>query len=173
MTRQEKLILILLAGLNFTHILDFIIMMPLGNYLIGDFHITAFQFSLLVAVYSISAFFSGLTIATFIDRFDRKKPLLFAYAGFLIGTVACGFANSFFLLLLARITAGTFGGIIGAQIFAIVADLFPYEKRGRAMGVVAGGFAIATIIGVPLSLKLVNISGDNWRSSPHSYPTYY
>ncbi len=163
MTRQEKLLLILLAGLNFTHILDFIIMMPLGNYLIGDLHITAFQFSLLVAVYSISAFFSGLAIATFIDRYDRKKPLLFAYAGFLIGTVACGFANSFFLLLLARIMAGTFGGIIGAQIFVIVADLFPYEKRGRAMGIVMGGFAIASIVGVPISLYVINLFHHDWH----------
>ncbi|MBL0234666.1 MAG: MFS transporter [Chitinophagaceae bacterium] len=163
MTRQEKLLLILLAGLNFTHILDFIIMMPLGNYLIGDLHITAFQFSLLVAVYSISAFFSGLAIATFIDRFDRKKPLLFAYIGFLAGTIACGFANSFVLLLLARIMAGTFGGIIGAQIFAIVADLFPYEKRGRAMGIVMGGFAIASILGVPISLFVINLFHHDWH----------
>jgi MFS transporter, DHA1 family, inner membrane transport protein len=92
MNRKERNILFLLAGLNFTHILDFMIMMPLGNYLIGDLGISPFQFSLLVAAYSISAFVSGLAIATFIDRFDRKKPLLIAYMGFLLGTVACGFA---------------------------------------------------------------------------------
>lgn len=163
MNQREKLILFLLAGLNFTHILDFIIMMPLGNYLIGELHITAFQFSLLVAVYSVSAFFSGLAIATFIDRHDRKKPLLFAYIGFMIGTLACGFAHSFLLLLLARIVAGTFGGIIGAQIFAIVADLFPYEKRGRAMGVVMSGFAIASVLGVPLSLFVINLFQHDWH----------
>jgi predicted MFS family arabinose efflux permease len=138
-------------------------MMPLGNYLISSLRITPFQFSLLVAVYSISAFVSGLAIATFIDHFDRKKPLLFAYTGFLIGTVSCGFAPSFFLLLMARIVAGTFGGIIGAQVFAIVADLFPYERRGRAMGIVMGGFAVASILGVPLSLYVTNLFKHNWH----------
>ena len=152
-----------MAGLNFTHILDFMIMMPLGNYLIDDLSISAMQFSLLVAIYSIGAFFSGLVIAMFIDRFDRKKPLLLAYIGFLAGTIACGFANSYGLLLLARTVAGLFGGIIGAQVFAIVADIFAYERRGRAMGVVMGGFATASILGVPLSLYLTNIFKHNWH----------
>ena len=163
MTRKERIIVLLLAGLNFTHILDFMIMMPLGNYLIVDLDISAMQFSLLVAIYSISAFFSGLAIAMFIDRFDRKKPLFFAYIGFLVGTVACGFADSYVLLLMARIVAGLFGGIIGAQVFAIIADMFAYERRGRAMGVVMGGFAAASILGVPLSLYLTNIFKHNWH----------
>ncbi len=163
MTGKERRILFLLAGLNFTHILDFMIMMPLSNYLISDLGISPFQFSLLVAAYSISAFFSGLAIATFIDRYDRKKPLLIAYAGFLLGTVACGFAPSFGLLLAARIVAGLFGGIIGAQVFAIVGDMFSYERRGRAMGIVMGGFAAASILGVPLSLYVTNIFKHNWH----------
>ena len=163
MTRKERIIVLLLAGLNFTHILDFMIMMPLGNYLIEDLDVSAMQFSLLVAIYSIGAFFSGLAIAMFIDRFDRKKPLFLAYIGFLAGTIACGFANSYTLLLLARTAAGVFGGIIGAQVFAIVADLFVYERRGRAMGVVMGGFAAASILGVPLSLYLTNLFKHNWH----------
>lgn len=163
MSKKERTILILLAGLNFTHILDFMIMMPLSNYLIGDLGISPFQFSLLVAAYSISAFFSGLAIATFIDRYDRKKPLLIAYTGFLLGTLACGFAPSFGLLLAARIVAGLFGGIIGAQVFAIVGDMFSYERRGRAMGIVMGGFAAASILGVPLSLYVTNIFKHNWH----------
>ena len=153
----------LLAALNFTHILDFMIMMPLGNYLIPYFRITAMQFSILVASYSISAFFSGLAIAVFIDRFDRKKSLVFAYAGFLLGTVACGFAPTYGLLLAARILAGLFGGIIGAQVLSIVADLFAYERRGRAMGYVMSAFAIASILGVPLSLYLTNLFKFNWH----------
>lgn len=163
MNRTEKIILILLAGLNFTHILDFMIMMPLGNYLIEDLGISAMQFSILVAAYSISAFVSGLAIAMVVDRFDRKKPLLLAYTGFLLGTLACGFAPNYGLLLVARIVAGLFGGIIGAQVFAIVADLFSYERRGRAMGVVMGGFAAASILGVPLSLYLTNLFKHDWH----------
>lgn len=163
MTKTERSILFLLASLNFTHILDFMIMMPLGNYLIDDLAITPFQFSLLVAAYSISATISGIVIALFIDRFDRKKPLLLAYLGFLTGTIACAFAYSYGFLLVARIVAGLFGGIIGAQVFAIVADMFVYERRGRAMGIVMGGFAAATILGVPLSLQLTAMFKNNWH----------
>ncbi len=163
MTRNERIILFLLAGMNFTHILDFIIMMPLSNYLLPALHITAFQFSILVSSYSISAFISGLVIAMIIDRFDRKKALVFAYIGFLAGTIACGFANSYLLLLAARILAGLFGGIIGAQVLSIVADLFEYERRGRAMGAVMSAFAAASILGVPLSLYLTNLFHFNWH----------
>lgn len=159
MNKQERIILTLLASLNFTHILDFMIMMPLGNYL----NVTAMQFSILVAAYSIAAFFSGLGIAMFIDRFDRKKFLLFAYIGFVLGTLACGFAPTYGLLLTARIIAGLFGGIIGAQVLSIVADMFSYEKRGRAMGAVMGGFAAASILGVPVSLYLTNLFKHDWH----------
>jgi predicted MFS family arabinose efflux permease len=145
MTKKERIILTLLAALNFTHILDFMIMMPLGNYL----HVSAIQFSILVAAYSIAAFFSGLAIAMFIDKFDRKKSLLFAYSGFVIGTVACGFALTY--------------GIIGGQVLSIVADIFAYERRGRAMGAVMGGFAAASILGVPISLYLTNIFKHDWH----------
>lgn len=163
MKRNEQIILFLLAGLNFTHILDFMIMMPLGNYLIDQFHISAMQFSVLVGAYSISAFFSGLAIAMFIDRFDRKRSLLLAYTGFLLGTLACGFAPNYELLLVSRIIAGLFGGIIGAQVLSIVADLFSYERRGRAMGAVMGGFAAASILGVPISLYLTNLFKQDWH----------
>jgi len=163
MTLKERIILYILASLNFTHILDFIIMMPLSNYLIPYFKITAMQFSILVASYSVSAFFSGLIIAMVIDRFDRKRSLLIAYAGFLIGTIACGFAPTYGLLLAARIMAGLFGGIIGAQVLSIVADLFTYERRGRAMAVVMSAFAAASILGVPISLYLTNLFHFNWH----------
>lgn len=159
MNKKERIIVVLLAALNFTHILDFMIMMPLGNYLL----VTPMQFSVLVASYSISAFFSGLVIAMFIDRFDRKKFLLFAYTGFVAGTIACGFAGSYGLLLAARIVAGLFGGIIGAQVLSIIADMFSYERRGRAMGAVMGGFAAASILGVPISLYLTNIFKNDWH----------
>ena len=159
MNKKERIILTLLASLNFTHILDFMIMMPLGNYL----NVTAMQFSILVAAYSIAAFFSGLAIAMFIDRFDRKKFLLFAYIGFVLGTLACGFAPTYGLLLAARIVAGLFGGIIGAQVLSIVADMFVYERRGRAMGAVMGGFAAASILGVPVSLYMTNLFKHNWH----------
>lgn len=163
MTKNERIILFLLASLNFTHTLDFMIMMPLGNYLIDSFGISAFQFSILVGAYSISAFVSGLAISLFIDRFDRKKTLIYAYTGFLIGTLACGFAGTYQFLLTARIVAGVFGGIIGAQVLSIVADIFNYQRRGRAVGAVMAGFAIASIVGVPVSLYLTNLLNNDWH----------
>ena len=99
MNRKEKIILLILAGLNFTHILDFMIMMPLGNYLMPYFNISAQQFSILVAAYTFSAGISGFTAAFFVDRYDRKKILLLGYSGFLLGTIACGFAPTYGLLL--------------------------------------------------------------------------
>ena len=163
MGKKERIILLLLAGLNFTHILDFMIMMPLGNYLMPYFNISAKQFTFLVSAYSLSAAISGFAAAFIVDHFDRKKILVWSYIGFLIGTMACGFAPSYNLLLASRILAGLFGGIIGAQVFSIIADIFSYEKRGVAMGSVMSAFAVASILGVPFSLYLTNIFQDNWH----------
>lgn len=157
MNRNQRIILLLLASINFTHILDFMIMMPLGNYLMPYFNITPQQFTLLVAAYTLSAGVSGFVAAFFVDQYDRKKILLVGYIGFLVGTLACGLAPSYHLLLTARLLAGTFGGLIGAQVLAIVSDMFTYEHRGRAMGAVMSSFSIASTIGVPFALYLANI----------------
>jgi MFS transporter, DHA1 family, inner membrane transport protein len=154
MNWKERILLLLLASINFTHILDFMIMMPLGNFLMPYFHIKAQQFSVVVASYSISAAISGFSAAFFVDKFDRKKVLLFGYTGFIIGTICCGIAPTYALLLVSRIVAGLFGGLIGAQVFSIIADTFPYERRGQAMGIIFSAFALASIVGVPFSLYL-------------------
>lgn len=146
----------LLAAINFTHILDFMIMMPLGNYLMPFFKISPSQFTYLVAAYTISAGLSGFLAAFFVDNYDRKKVLLFGYSGFLLGTLACGLAPTYGFLLSARLLAGTFGGLIGAQVLSIVSDMFPYEQRGKAMGSVMSSFAMASTLGVPFSLYLAN-----------------
>jgi DHA1 family inner membrane transport protein len=157
MSWKERMVLILLAGLNFTHILDFMIMMPLGNYLMPYFKISAKEFSFLVGAYTISAAISGFTIAFFVDHYDRKKVLLVGYGGFLLGTIACGLAPSFPTLFAARVFAGLFGGIIGAQVLSIISDMFGYERRGMAMGMVMSSFAIASTLGVPFALYLANL----------------
>jgi predicted MFS family arabinose efflux permease len=156
MTFKERILLLLLASINFTHILDFMIMMPLGNFLMPYFDIKAQQFSVVVASYSISAAVSGFSAAFFVDKFDRKKVLLFGYSGFIIGTICCGIAPTYVLLLTSRIVAGLFGGLIAAQVLSIIADTFPYERRGRAMGIIFSAFALASIVGVPFSLYLAD-----------------
>jgi len=163
MSKKERIIIILLAAINFTHILDFMIMMPLGNYLMPHFRISPQQFSILLASYPISSFASGIMMALFADKFERKSLLLITYAGFIIGTAACGFAQSYELLLVSRIVAGIFGGIIGGQVLSMIGDLFTFDRRGTAMGAVMSAFAVASSIGVTFSLYLVDIFKDNWH----------
>ena len=157
MSRVEKILLFLLAAIQFTHILDFMIIMPLGNYLMPYFHISTHQFSLIVSAYSYAAFASGIIAAFVIDDFDRKKSLLFGYTGFTIGTLLCGLAPNYQILIAARVLAGLFGGLIGAQILFIMADTFAYEKRGRAMGYLMAAFSVASVLGVPISLYVANL----------------
>lgn len=134
--------------------MDFMVMMPLGNFLMPYFQISPKEFSVVVASYSIAAALSGFSAAFFVDQFDRKKVLLFGYTGFVIGTICCGIAPSYQLLLIARIVAGMFGGLIGAQVLSIVADSFPYQRRASAMGILFSAFSLASIVGVPFSLFL-------------------
>ena len=157
MNRKERILLFLLATINFTHILDFMIMMPLGNFLMPHFDISAQYFSLIVAAYPVTAFVSGMIAAFFVDRYDRKKVLLFAYVGFIIGTITCGIAPTPALLMAARILTGLFGGLIGAQVLSIIADTFPYEKRGQAMATIFMAFSMASVFGVPFSLYLAKL----------------
>lgn len=163
MSKKERVIIVLLAAINFTHILDFMIMMPLGNYLMPHFQISPRQFSFLLASYPISSFLSGILMALFADRFERKRLLLITYVGFIIGTAACGFSKSYDFLLVSRIVAGIFGGIIGGQVLSMIGDLFVYERRGTAMGAVMSAFAVASSIGVTFSLYLVDIFKDDWH----------
>jgi DHA1 family inner membrane transport protein len=156
MTLKERVILFLTAAINFTHILDFMIMMPLGNHLIPLFHLSTTQFSWLVAAYTITAGITGFVAGFFMDKYDRKKALLVTFSGFVIGTFCCGSAPSYSWLLTARMITGAFGGIIASQVLAIVADTFPYERRGMAIGVVMSSISVASIAGVPLALWMVN-----------------
>ncbi len=154
MNPKERTILLLMAAINFTHILDFMIMMPLGNFLMPAFNINATQFAAVVGAYNFAAFFTGIFAAFVVDRYDRKTVLVFGYVGFLVGTLLCALAPTYWLLIGARIVAGLFGGLIGAQVLSIVADLIPYERRGRAMGWLMAAFSMASVLGVPLSLYL-------------------
>ncbi len=152
--RRELLLLLTLAGVQVTHLLDFMIMMPLGPQLTAEFGISDSQFAALVSSYSLAAAFAGLTAATFIDRFSRKRLLLSLYAGFAVATLACGLAPTYASLVVARVAAGLFGGVLSALIQTAVAEVVPFERRGRAMGIVMSAFSISTVAGVPLGLAL-------------------
>ena len=159
---REKYLLLTLAGIQFVHILDFMIMMPLGPILMEALGIDTHQFGLLVASYSFSAAVSGLLGATFVDRFERKRLLLIVFALFGLATLACGVAPGYATLLVARGVAGAFGGVMGALIQTIVGDAIPFARRARASGVIATAFSVSTVAGVPLSLWLAN--HFQWRA---------
>jgi len=152
----QKFVVALLAFLQFAVILDFMIMAPLGALIMPRLGITPRQFGLVVSAYAFSAGLSGFVTAGFADRFDRKKILMFFYAGFLCGTLWCGLAPTFELLLAARVITGLFGGVIGSVVLAIATDLFEVALRGRVMGLIQTAFAASQVLGLPLGLFLSN-----------------
>ncbi len=161
-TGYQKFVIAILAFLQFTIILDFMIMSPLGALLMPALNITTTQFGAVVSAYALSAGISGFLSAGFADRYDRKKILLFFYTGFVIGTLCCGLAPNYYFLLGARIVTGIFGGVIGSVVMAIATDLFPYQQRGRVMGFLQTAFAASQILGIPAGLFFSNLWG--WHS---------
>lgn len=158
----EIFVIAILAILQFTIILDFMVLSPLGAMLLEELDITTKQFGWVVSGYAFSAGAAGLLTAGFADKFDRKKILLFFYTGFLVGTLLCAFAQTYEFLLMARIVTGIFGGVIGSIGFAIITDLFRMEVRGRVMGFVQMAFASSQVLGLPIGLYLANRFG--WHS---------
>ncbi len=161
-TSYQKFVIFILAITQFSVILDFMVMSPLGDMLMKSLDMKPSQFGIAVSAYAISAGLSGLLTAGFADRFDRKKLLLFFYIGFILGTIFCGLANTYPLLIAARIITGLFGGVIGSISMAIITDLFDIHHRGRVMGFVQMGFGASQVLGIPISLYLANIWG--WQS---------
>jgi len=158
----ETFVIVILALLQFTVVLDFMVLSPLGAILMPRLSISTSQFGLVVSAYAFSAGASGLCAAGFADKFDRKKMLLFFYVGFVFGTLFCGFADSYPVLLCARVITGLFGGVIGSISFAIITDTFKMEVRGRVMGVVQMAFAASQILGIPVGLYLA--THFNWHA---------
>ena len=155
-TPYQKIVVAMLAFLQFAVILDFMLMSPLGAVIMPALKIGPAQFGLVVSAYAFSAGASGLLTAGFADRYDRKKLLLFFYTGFILGTVWCGLAQSFESLLAARIVTGLFGGVIGSIVLAISTDLFAPHLRGRVMGLIQTAFAASQVLGIPIGIYLSN-----------------
>jgi len=158
-TGYQKFVVALLSFLQFTIILDFMIISPLGAILMPALNISASQFGVVVSVYALSAGTASFLSAGFADRFDRKKLLLFFYTGFILGTLFCGLAPTFEFLVAARLVTGLFGGVIGSIAFAIVTDLFPMEMRGRVLGTMQTAFAASQVLGIPAGLYFSNLWG--------------
>ena len=162
-TRKELILLFTLAGIQFTHVLDFMIMMPLGPIFEKAFNVNTQHHAWLVASYNVSAGIAAFLAAFFIDKFDRKKAQLVVYTGFIIGTLACALSPGYWFFLFARIFTGFFGGIASAVLSSIVGDAIPNERRATAMGIVMSAFSIASVVGVPLGLFLTDMY--SWHAS--------
>ncbi len=159
LSSYQKFVMALLAITQFTVVLDFMVMSPLGDILMKSLTINPTKFGIAVSSYAFSAGFSGLLAAGFADKFDRKKLLVFFYAGFIVGTFLCGIAETYETLVAARIFTGIFGGVMGSISMAIVTDLFELNQRGRVLGVVQMGFAASQVLGIPVGLYFANLWG--------------
>lgn len=160
--RIERRFLFLIATMNFTNIVDFMVMMPLSAYLMRDFGVTTAQFGVLVSAYALAAAASSLLMTSIADRFDRRTALLVCYGGLIVGTLGCALAPNYVTLLIARVVAGFFGGVQGSITMAMVGDVIPDERRGRAMSLVMLAFSFSAVIGVPLSLYVAGYW--SWRA---------
>lgn len=160
--RGEWAILFTLAAVQFTSIVDFMIVMPLGPQLIESLGLDTARFGWIVSSYTFAAGVAGLCGVAVLDRVDRRSAFLVQYAGFVVGTFLCGLADSFVGLLAARIVTGAFGGVLGGQSLAIVGDLFPEERRGHATGTLMSAFAVASVAGVPAGIWIGHAWG--WQA---------
>ena len=158
---NRKLILYTLAVINFTHIVDSMLIMPMGDIFIEEFQISAHKYSYLIMAYAFAAFLSSGMGFFFLDSFDRKKALLFTYIGFSVGTFACAFANTYELLVGIRFLTGLFGGFIGALVLSIVSDLYKFKERGAAIGIIFAAFSAASALGIPIGLYLAVVG--SWQ----------
>jgi predicted MFS family arabinose efflux permease len=162
-TPYQKFIVAILALLQFTIVLDFMILSPLGDILMKSLNLSTKQFGSVVSAYAISAGISGILAAGFADKYDRKKLLLFFYIGFILGTIFCGLAYNYETLFMARVITGVFGGVVGSIGMAVITDLFSLQQRGRVMGMVQMAFAGSQILGIPIGLSLATAFG--WHST--------
>jgi predicted MFS family arabinose efflux permease len=159
---RERSLLIILAGVQFTHLMDFMVLMPLGPQFMRIWDITASEFAVLVSAYTLSGAIASVLCALYIDRFDRKRALILLYGGFVVSTFLCAAATDFGWLLAARTVSGAFGGVAGAAVYSIIGDVIPEHRRGTAMGIVMTAFPVSAVAGVPLGLALAN--WFDWRA---------
>lgn len=160
--RRENIIAYVLGAIQFAHILDFVIMMPLGPMLIREFSISPSKFGILVSSYTFAAGIANFLASLVADHYERKTILQICFAGFISGTLFCALAPNYESLLIARIIAGTFGGVLNAVVFALIADLISVERRGAATGIVMSAFSVSSVIGVPTGLALAE--WFNWHA---------
>ena len=150
--RLERKIVLLAALIQLASILDFMIIMPLGPNLALALNIPSSDMGILAGIYTFAAALSGILIAPYLDRYDRKNAAIFFLSGLVVSTFLCTFAWDTYSMLAARTLAGIFGGPAMALSLAMVIDLVPVERRGRAIAIVTSAFTVSSVFGIPLAL---------------------
>jgi predicted MFS family arabinose efflux permease len=158
---SERMIIFLVGAVQFVNILDFMMVMPLGPDFARALGISTAHLGLIAGSYMAAAAIAGIVGARFLDRFDRRKALGVALFGLVAGTAAGALAQGLASLVIARAIAGAFGGPATSIALSIIADVVPPGRRGRAMGAVMGAFSVASVLGVPLGLRMASAGG--WR----------
>jgi predicted MFS family arabinose efflux permease len=158
---SERAVVFLIGAVQFVNILDFVMVMPLGPDFAAGLGIATSHIGTIGAAYTAAGCVAGVAGSYFLDRFDRRKALAVAMLGLVVATAAGGLSTGLTSLLVTRALAGLFGGPATSLSMSIIADLIPPERRGRAMGAVMGAFSVASVLGIPLALKLAGWAG--WR----------
>ena len=157
--KQERQLIFLVALVQFVNILDFIMVMPLGPDFALALDIPLNHIGIVAGSYTLAAAVAGLIAAPFLDMFSRKSAMLISLGGVVLATFACAYAWDLQSMIAMRVLAGIFGGQMFALSQAVIADYIPPERRGIAMGKVAGGFAVASIVGIPFGLEVASRFG--------------
>jgi predicted MFS family arabinose efflux permease len=145
---SERRVIFLVGAVQFVNVLDFTMVMPLGPDFAAALHIAPSELGKVIAGYGPAAALAGLLGSFFLDRFDRRKALAVTMLGLVAGTLAGGLAHNLTQLTLARVIAGAFGGPATSLAYAVIADVIPPARRGKAMGAVMGAFSVAQVVGV-------------------------
>ena len=158
---SERAVVFLIGAVQFVNILDFVMVMPMGPDFAAGLGIAPSHIGTIGAAYTAAGCVAGVAGSYFLDRFDRRKALAVAMLGLVLATAAGGLATGLTSLLVARALAGLFGGPATSLALSIIADLIPVERRGRAMGAVMGAFSVASVVGIPMALKVARWT--DWR----------
>jgi predicted MFS family arabinose efflux permease len=156
--RQERRVVAIVGAVQFVNILDFMMVMPLGPDFAKALGIPTSNLGLIGGSYTAAGAVAGVLGLFFLDRFGRRAALATAMAGLSVATLSGAMATDLHTLMAARVMAGVFGGPATSLAIAIVTDVVPAERRGRAMGAVMGAFSAASVLGVPLGLELARLS---------------
>jgi predicted MFS family arabinose efflux permease len=152
--KNERAIIFLVGAVQFINIVDFMIVMPLGPDFSSALGIPVSELGTVGGSYTAAASIAGLLGSLFLDKFDRKRALVVAMLGLVVGTALGSVARGLVSMVIARVVAGAFGGPATSISYSIIADVVPPERRGKAMGSVMAAFGVASVVGVPLGLEL-------------------